>query len=294
MSVVQFSGSIPALITPLVDGQYHQPTLQRLVDWHADQGSSALVICGTTGECPTLSYEEHVQVIADAVRVAAGRIPIIAGAGSNSTQEALTLTRASEEAGADGVLHVTGYYNKPTQQQVVQHFAAIDRATRLPILVYNIPGRTGQELTVDTIVELAQLEHVVGVKDSTGNVARVTLERARIQKPFAFLSGDDSTSLGYIAHGGDGCISVTANVAPALCAQMIAAARTNDLAAARELQDRLMALHMSLFLEPSPAGIKYAMSRLGLCANELRAPLSTASASACAAIDVAMATAGLV
>lgn len=287
-----FSGSIPALVTPFVEGKYHQSTLQRLIDWHVEQGSSGLVICGTTGECPTLSHDEHISVITDAVRFAAGRIPIIAGAGSNATREALALTRASEEAGADGVLHVTGYYNKPTQRQVVEHFAAIDRITRLPILVYNIPARTGQELSVDTIEELAQLEHVVGVKDSTGNVARVTQERARIRKPFTFLSGDDSTSLGYVAHGGGGCISVTANVVPALCARMIAAALANDWPAARDLQDRLMPLHTALFLEPSPAGVKYAMSKLGLCTNELRAPLSCATTASCAAIDEAMAGIG--
>lgn len=290
---MQFSGSIPALVTPLVDGKYHPSTLEYLVNWHANQGSSGLVVCGTTGECPTLSHEEHVQIIADAARFAAGRIPIIAGAGSNSTQEALSLSLASEDAGADGLLHVTGYYNKPTQQQIVQHFVAIDRAIRLPILVYNIPSRTGQELTVDTVVELSKLDHIAGVKDSTGDVGRVTLERLRISKPFTFLSGDDGTALGYIAHGGAGCISVTANVAPALCAALCAAALAGRFAEARDLQDRLMPLHMALFLEPSPGGVKYAMSRRGLCRNELRPPLGDISKSAKAAIDAAMVVADL-
>jgi 4-hydroxy-tetrahydrodipicolinate synthase len=290
---MKFSGSIPALITPFVDDRFDVGTLSALIDWHVEQGSSGLVICGTTGECPTLTHEEHVTVIREAVRLAKGRIPIIAGAGSNSTQEALALTVAAEKAGADALLHVTGYYNKPTQRQVIEHFRRIDQATQLPILVYNIPSRTGQELTVDTIVELSALEHVTGVKDSTGDVGRVTLERLRIAKPFAFLSGDDGTALGYIAHGGAGCISVTANVAPALCAQMCVAAQAGRMADARALQDRLMPLHMALFLEPSPGGVKYAMSRLGLCRNELRPPLGVIGAQAKAAIDAAMSVAGL-
>jgi 4-hydroxy-tetrahydrodipicolinate synthase len=294
MSRALFHGSIPALITPFANGYYRPQALKSLIDWHVSEGSSGLVICGTTGESPTLSHEEHVQVVADAVEFSGGRISIIAGAGSNSTREAIALTKAAEEVGADAVLHVTGYYNKPTQKQVVHHFQMIDKATRLPIIVYNIPGRTGQELSVDTMVELAQLEHVVGVKDSTGNVARVTQERARIAKPFAFLSGDDGTSLGYIAHGGDGCISVTANVAPALCAKMIGLARSGDFVAARALQDQLMDLHLSLFLEPSPAGVKYAMSRFGLCKNEIRAPLMTATPDATVVIDAALSSAGLI
>jgi 4-hydroxy-tetrahydrodipicolinate synthase len=290
---IKFSGSIPALITPFVDDRFDVGTLSALIDWHVEHGSNGLVICGTTGECPTLTHEEHVSVTREAVRLAKGRIPIIAGAGSNSTQEALALTVAAEKAGADALLHVTGYYNKPTQRQVIEHFRRIDEATRLPILVYNIPSRTGQELTVDTIVELSMLEHVAGVKDSTGDVGRVTLERLRIAKPFTFLSGDDGTALGYIAHGGAGCISVTANVAPALCAELCAVAQAGRMAEARALQDRLMPLHMALFLEPSPGGVKYAMSRLGLCRNELRPPLGEISAQAKAAIDAAMSIAGL-
>jgi 4-hydroxy-tetrahydrodipicolinate synthase len=289
---MQFSGSIPALVTPFVDGEFSREVLGRLVDWHVEQGSSGLVVCGTTGECPTLSHEEHVVVIAQAVKFARGRIPIIAGAGSNSTQEALFLTRASEEAGADAVLHVTGYYNKPTQKQVVEHFRAIDRITRLPIIVYNIPSRTGQELSVETIAALAELEHVAGVKDSTGNVARLTMERQKINRPFSYLSGDDGTCLGYVAHGGHGCVSVTANVVPRLCANMFVALREGDLPRARSVHDKLMPLNAALFLEPSPAGIKYAMSKLGLCTDELRMPLSPVTESARVAIDHALAHAG--
>lgn len=288
-----FAGSIPALVTPFVNDRLDVDTLSALINWHVEQGSSGLVICGTTGECPTLTHEEHIAVVREAVHLAKGRIPIIAGAGSNSTQEALALTVAAEKSGADALLHVTGYYNKPTQRQVIEHFRRLDQATRLPILVYNIPSRTGQELTVDTIAELSMLEHVAGVKDSTGDVGRVTLERRRIAKPFAFLSGDDGTALGYIAHGGAGCISVTANVAPALCAELCAAAQAGRMAEARALQDRLMPLHMALFLEPSPGGVKYAMSKLGLCRNELRPPLSEISAQAKDAIDAAMIIAGL-
>lgn len=290
---MQISGSIPALITPFLQGTLHLPTLKRLIDWHIEQGSSGVVVCGTTGESPTLSHEERIILVKEAVLAAAGRIPVIAGAGSNSTKEALELSQACEVAGADGLLHVTGYYNKPTQRQVIEHFRTLDRGTKLPILVYNIPARTGQELSIETIAELAQLEHVVGVKDSTGNVARLTLERLTIKKPFSFLSGDDGTSLGYMAHGGHGCVSVTANVAPALCAQMISAARQGDFVTASALQDRLMALHVALFLEPSPAGVKYAMSKLGLCANELRGPLTPATESTHKAIDEAMKTAGV-
>lgn len=290
---MKFSGSIPALITPFFAGEYHAPDMNRLIEWHVEQGSTGLVVCGTTGECPTLGQQEHVQVIADAVKMARGRIPIIAGAGSNSTHEAIALSKASEEAGADALLHVTGYYNKPTERQVIEHFRAIDRVTRLPIIAYNIPGRTGQELSVETIAELAQLDRVVAVKDSTGNVARVTLERLRIKKDFSFLSGDDATSLGYLVQGGHGCISVTANIAPNACARMFAAAQQGEWGTARKLQDQLMPLHMALFIDPSPAGIKYAMTKLGLCKNELRLPLSPASELARAAIDEALAIAGL-
>ena len=290
---MQFSGSIPALVTPFHQGRIDFDTLRRLVEWHVDEGSSAVVVGGTTGESPTLEADELAQAVRTACAAARGRIPVIAGAGSNATAHALALTRAAQAAGADAVLHVTGYYNKPSPRQVIEHFRAIDAATSLPILVYNVPARTGQELGVDTMAALAQLAHVVGVKDATGNVARVTHERRRVGKPFSFLSGDDSTSLGYVAHGGHGCISVTANVAPALCARMIALAAAGDLAAARALNDRLTPLHAALFLEPSPAGIKYAMARRGLCGEELRAPLLPVEAATRSAIDAALEIAGL-
>lgn len=290
---MQLCGSIPALVTPFHSGRLDLDAFHRLVEWHVDQGSSAAVVAGTTGENPALEVDELVSLIRTAVAATRGRIPVVAGAGSNSTAHALALTRAAEAAGADALLHVTGYYNKPSQRQVVEHFRAIDAATQLPILVYNIPSRTGQELSVDTMAALAELRHVAGVKDATGNVARVTHERRRIPRPFAFLSGDDSSCLGYIAHGGHGCISVTANVAPAACARMIALATAGDLAAARALNDRLTPLHAALFLEPSPAGIKYAMARRGLCSEELRGPLLPVEPATRRAIDAALELAGL-
>ncbi len=240
-----------------------------------------------------MSHEEHIRIISDSVKIADGRIPIIAGAGSNSTEEAIFLTKSSEDVGANAVLHVTGYYNNPTQKQVIEHFKQIDRSTSLPIIVYNIPSRTGQELTVETIIELAKLDHVSGVKDSTSNVSRVSIERLEIKKDFSFLTGDDATSLGYLAHGGDGCISTSANIAPRLCSRMIAAVKANDLATAREIHNTLMPLHVALFIEPNPTGLKYAMSTLGLCKNELRLPLTPIDKSTRMKIDRALSLAGI-
>ena len=285
---MQFSGSIPALITPFFNGICHRPTLNTLIQWHIQQGSNGLVICGTTGESPSLETPEYARILADAVKFSNGKIPIIAGTGSCSTSKALRLQRLAENAGVDATLHVTGYYNKPTQQQIIEHFRVLERSARLPILVYHVPGRTGAELSIETIAALAGLEQVIGIKDATGNVSRVSLERLAISRPFSFLSGDDASSLGYMAQGGCGCISVTANIAPALCSQMMAASLQGDFKTARQLHDRLMPLHDALFLEPNPVGIKYAMSRLGLCRNELRAPLTSASAGAQLRIESAM------
>lgn len=291
--LMKFYGSIPALITPFINGLYHPQTLSKLIDWHCEQGSSALVIGGTTGECPTLTFSEHILIIKDAARFSNNRIPIIAGAGSNSTQEAIDLSVASEHHGASALLHVTGYYNKPSQDQVVGHFTALDKATNLPIIVYNIPSRTGQELTIQTIKKLSELDHVVGVKDSTGNVSRITQEKLLINKPFSFLSGDDSTSLGYLAHGGHGCISVTANIAPYLCSQLFSRMQKHDLMGAREINDLLTDLHLAIFLEPSPAGVKYAMNKLGLCTEEVRMPITQVGLETRLKIDAAMARASL-
>jgi 4-hydroxy-tetrahydrodipicolinate synthase len=289
----EFSGSIPALVTPFVDDEVHLPSLARLVHWHIEQGSSALVVCGTTGESPTLGHDEHGEIVACAVSAAAGRVPVIAGAGSNSTREAVALSRLCAEAGAQALLHVTGYYNRPSPAQVHAHFRAVGEATALPILVYDIPARTGLAMTVDELVALAALPHVAGVKDATGDMARLSQARAALPPGFAYLSGDDASSLGYLAHGGHGCISTTANVAPALCAQMHRAAAAGDFAQARRIHERLMPLHLALFREPNPAGVKYALSRLGLCEDSLRLPLTPAGARTRAAIDAAMAGLGL-
>ena len=288
---MKFTGSIPALVTPFRNGEVDFDCLAQLIEWQIAEGSSGLVICGTTGECPTLSYEEQYQVVSFSVTQANKRIPIIAGASSNSTREALHLTDCAEKAGADGVLHATGYYNKPSQAQVIEHYKAIDACTSLPIIVYNIPSRAGIEFSVDTIAVLAQLEQVVGIKDSTGNPARISQERLRIDKPFSFLSGDDATALGYIAHGGHGCISVTANVVPRLYADFIAAALRGDFNQAQVLQQRLISLHMALFIEPSPGGAKYAMAKLGRCENELRLPITPITQAAQERVDAALALA---
>ena len=285
---MELKGSIPALITPFDGGEVNFTILNQLIDWHVEQGSSALVICGTTGESPTLDHDEQISIIRQAVEMANGQIPIIAGTGSNCTDEALYLSKAAQDAGADYILHATGYYNNPTQGQVISHFEAINDAVSIPIIVYNIPSRTGMELTVDSISKLAELSNICGVKDSTGSVDRVTLEKKVISKPFSFLSGDDSTALGYMAHGGHGCISVTANIAPKQCAKMFKAALDGDFESARRITDSLMPMHKALFLEPSPAGIKYAMSEKGLCPNELRRPLTPVSADAQKVIDHAL------
>jgi 4-hydroxy-tetrahydrodipicolinate synthase len=288
-----FNGSIPAMITPFNGSDIDFSALRSLIDWHIDQGSSALVICGTTGEAPTLSNDEHIAVVEAAVACARGRIPIIAGAGSNSTSEAVALTQSAERAGAAATLHATGYYNKPSQHQLINYYQDIAAATNRPVLLYNIPSRTGVDISIDSIYTLSELGCISGTKDSTGDVSRVTQERLRVTKPFCFLSGDDSTALGYIAHGGHGCISVTANVAPRLYADMISAALSGEFSYARTLQDRMMPLHKALFVEPSPGGIKYAMSRFGLCREDIRAPLTPISDAARAQIDAALAFSGL-
>jgi dihydrodipicolinate synthase len=289
-----FKGSIPALVTPFRDGHVDERAFSALVEWQIASGSSALVPVGTTGESPTLSHAEHRRVVELCVAAAAGRVPVIAGAGSNSTAEAVSLAEHAEAAGATGILVVTPYYNKPNQAGLKAHFSAVAKATTLPIVIYNIPPRSVIDMSVETMAELAA-EHVniVGVKDATANLARVSLQRAACGAAFTQLSGEDATALGFNAHGGVGCISVTANVAPAECAEFQAACASGDFAKALELQDRLMPLHEALFIEPNPCGTKYALSRLGRIANELRQPLVPVSGPTAAAIDKAMAHAGL-
>ncbi len=268
-----FRGSIPALVTPFKNGDLDLDTLKKLVDWHVAEGSTGIVPVGTTGESPTLSHAEHQRVIEEVVIAAAGRIPVIAGAGSNNTAEGIDLIRHAEKVGADAALVVTPYYNKPTQPGLVAHYTALHDASDLPIIIYNIPGRSVVDMTPDTMGQLASLPRIVGVKDATGKVERVSMQRATCGADFIQLSGEDATALGFNAHGGVGCISVTANVAPRLCAEFQAATLAGDYAKALEYQDRLMPLHEAIFIEPGLVGAKYGLSLLGLCLPDVRLPL---------------------
>ena len=289
-----FSGSYVALITPFRNGTLDEKALKKLVKWQLDRGTHGLVPVGTTGESPTLTHDEHETVIAEVVKAAAGRVPVIAGAGSNNTVEMTRFVEFAKSAGADGALVVTPYYNKPTQRGMVAHFTAAHDCADIPIIIYNIPGRSVVDMTPETMGELAKLERIVGVKDATGDIARVSQQRASCGADFIQLSGEDATALGFNAHGGVGCISVTANVAPKLCAEFQAATLAGDYAKALELQDRLMPLHMAIFIEPGLVGVKYAMAKLDLCNEEVRLPLTGLSDATKAQIDVALAHAGLI
>ena len=289
-----FRGSFPALVTPFKDGALDISTLKRLVDWHVAEGSHGLVPVGTTGESPTLSHAEHGQVIAEVVKAAAGRIPVIAGAGSNNTSEGIELIRHAQAVGADAALVVTPYYNKPTQRGLIAHYTALHDCCTLPIIIYNIPGRSVVDMLPDTMGVLAQLPRIIGVKDATGKIERVSQQRASCGADFIQLSGEDATALGFNAHGGTGCISVTANVAPRLCAEFQEATLRGDYTAALAYQDRLMPLHEAIFIEPGLVGAKYGLSKLGLCSPEVRLPLTELQDSTKAQIDAAMRHAGLI
>ena len=289
-----FSGSIPALVTPFSGGEVDFDAFRALIEWHVEQGSHGIVPVGTTGESPTLSHEEHEDVVAAAVEASAGRVPVIAGAGSNCTEEAKRFVKHSEKCGADAVLVVTPYYNKPTQEGLYDHFAALHECSGIPIIIYNIPGRSVVDMSPSTMGRLAELERIVGVKDATGDIVRVSLQRQFCGEEFVQLSGEDASALGFNAHGGKGCISVTANVAPGLCAKFQKATLRGDYAAALELQDRLMPLHTAIFLEPGLAGAKYGLSVLGRCAEEVRLPLKPVTAETKERIDAAMRHAGLI
>lgn len=289
-----FKGSLPALVTPFKNGAVDHDKLKQLVEWHIEQGSHGLVPVGTTGESPTLSHAEHEQVIETVVATAAGRIPVIAGAGSNNTAEGIGLIRHAAEVGADAALVVTPYYNKPTQAGLIAHFTALHDCCDLPIIIYNIPGRSVVDMVPSTMATLAALPRIIGVKDATGDLARVSQQRMVCGAEFIQLSGEDATALGFNAHGGVGCISVTANVAPKLCAQFQEATLAGDYAAALALQDRLMPLHEAIFLEPGVAGAKYALSKLGLCSDEVRLPLVGLTDPVKSQIDAALVHAGLI
>jgi len=289
-----FTGSIVALVTPFKGDEVDETALRKLVNWHIQQGSHGIVPAGTTGESPTLTNAENRLVNRIVVEEAAGRVPVIAGAGSNSTKEAINMTLHAMESGADAALHVAGYYNRPQQEGLYQHFKALHDATDIPIVVYNIPPRAIVDVEPDTLARLAKLERIVAVKDATGKLDRPLLESARIEKDFCFLSGEDSTAVAYNANGGQGCISVTANVAPALCAKMQTATLEGNYKEALAIQRTLMPLHEALFVEPSPAGAKYAVSRLGLCDATCRLPVIELTDQAKAKIDAAMQGMGLI
>ncbi len=290
-----FKGSFTALVTPFdAKGSVDDKALRDLVDWQIAEGSNGLVPAGTTGESPTLSHEEHDHVVALCIEAVNGRVPVIAGSGSNNTAESVRLARHAEKSGADAVLVVTPYYNKPTQRGLYAHFAAVAQAVSLPVFIYNIPPRSVIDMTPETMGQLARdFPNIVGVKDATAKLDRVSLQRIACGPDFIQLSGEDATAIGFNAQGGVGAISVTANVAPRLCAEFQAATLKGDFAKALEYQDRLMPLHVSIFLEPGLAGAKYALSKLGRTQNVVRSPLTTISRETELAIDAAMAHAGL-
>ena len=287
-------GSITALITPFRDGKVDIKAFGEIVERQIAEGTLGLVPCGTTGESPTLAHDEFLAVVGTAVKVAKGRVPVIAGTGSNSTAHTIEFTQAAEKLGADAALIVTPYYNKPTQEGLYLHYRAVASVTRLPILIYNIPGRAAVDMSVETMARLAKLPNICGVKDATANLARVTQQRLACGTDFVQISGEDPTALGFNAHGGVGCISVTSNVAPRLCADMQAATLKGDYAAARKIQDRLMPLHDALFCETSPAPVKYAASLLGLCEADCRLPLAPLTETSKAKVRAAMTQVGLI
>jgi 4-hydroxy-tetrahydrodipicolinate synthase len=287
-------GSMPALVTPFKNGELDLDTLKSLVEWQIAEGSHGLVPVGTTGESPTLSHEEHETVIEEVVKAVAGRVPVIAGAGSNNTVEGIRLIQHAERVGADAALVVTPYYNKPTQAGLIAHYTALHDCCTLPIVIYNIPGRSVVDMLPDTMGTLARLPRIIGVKDATGKIERVSMQRAACGPDFIQLSGEDATALGFNAHGGTGCISVTANVAPKLCAEFQEATLAGDYKAALEYQDRLMPLHEAIFLEPGLAGAKYGLSVLGLCASDVRLPLVGLTDGTKDRIRAAMRHAGLI
>ncbi|RKF16322.1 4-hydroxy-tetrahydrodipicolinate synthase [Roseovarius spongiae] len=286
-------GSMPALVTPFSGGEVDFGTLRKLVEWHIGEGSHGLVPCGTTGESPTLSHEEHEAVVEEVVRAARGRIPVIAGAGSNNTVESMRFMKHAEKVGATAALVVTPYYNKPTQRGLIAHFRALHDCCELPIVIYNIPGRSVVDMAPATMGELAKLPRIIGVKDATGDLARVCQQRIACGTDFIQISGEDPTAHGFNAQGGTGCISVTANVAPKLCGQLQEATLAGDYSKALELQDRLMPLHLAIFAEPGLVGVKYAMSRLDLCSEEVRSPLTGLSDNTKALVEEGLRHAGL-
>ena len=288
-----FQGSMTALITPFKNGKVDEDAYQSFVEWQINEGTNALVPCGTTGESPTLNHDEHMRVTELCIEVAAGRVPVIAGAGSNSTDEAVSLTKHAKEAGAAAALVVTPYYNKPTPEGQYRHYKAICDAADLPVIIYNIPGRSVIDMSVETMARLAELPNIVGVKDATSDLARPIATRLAISKDFCQLSGEDATIVPFLAAGGVGCISVTANIAPRMCADLHQAWQGGDMDTVMDLQDRLMPLHMAMFCETSPGPVKHAASLLGKCSAEARLPICEISEANKEHVKQAMVDAGL-
>lgn len=288
-----FKGSIPALITPFRDGRIDEQAFQSFVDWQIKEGSHGVFPCGTTGESPTLTHQEHMRVIDLCVEAAKGRVPVIAGTGSNSTEEAIAFARHAERVGATAQVVVTPYYNKPTQEGLYRHFKAIHDACGLPIIIYNIPSRCVIDMTVETMARLAELPRIIGVKDATNDLTRPVRTKLAIGAKFCLLSGEDGTAVAFLAQGGHGCMSVTANVAPKLCAALHNAWQRGDVVTVQALNERLMPLHLALFTETSPAPVKYAASLLGLCTADVRLPLCEIQEASKAKVQEAMVSAGL-
>ncbi|MGA7974893.1 MAG: 4-hydroxy-tetrahydrodipicolinate synthase [Pseudolabrys sp.] len=289
-----FRGSFTALVTPFKNGSVDEQAFRGLVEWQIEEGTNGLVPVGTTGESPTLSHDEHKQVIEWCIDQVNGRVPVIAGAGSNSTKEAIDFSQHAEKAGANAVLVVTPYYNKPGQEGLYQHFKAINDAIGIPIIIYNIPARSVIDMSVDTMKRLWELKNIAGVKDATANVVRASDQRAAMGPGFNQMTGEDASALGFMAHGGHGCISVTANVAPRLCAEFQGACLKGDFATALNIQDKLMPLHHALFVETNPSPAKYALSVLGKCADTVRLPMVPVSDKTKTLVRNAMVHAGLV
>ncbi len=288
-----FEGSICALITPFKDGSVDSTAYEKLIDWQIEQGTEALVPCGTTGESPTLTHEEHKRVTEICIGVAKGKVPVIAGTGSNSTEEAIMLTRHAKKAGANAALVVTPYYNKPTQEGLYEHYKAINDSVELPVIIYNIPGRSIIDMSIETMARLARLPNIIGVKDATNDVSRATCQKNTIGEEFLQLSGEDGTQIGFMAQGGHGCISVTANIAPKQMFDFHKAWRDGDIRGAQSLNERLMPLHIGLFCESSPGPVKYAASLLGRSSAETRLPLTVISKKSKKIVEDAMRASGV-
>ncbi len=269
-----FKGSIPAVITPFIGKRVDFDSLTKVLNHLIDNGSHGLVPCGTTGESPTLSHDEHKKIIEETIRITDKRIPVIAGTGSNNTLEAIEYTDHAKNSGADAALVVTPYYNKPTQKGLYEHFKAIAEKTNIPIIIYNIPGRSIVDMSIETMIELSKIKNIIGVKDATNDLFRPLLTRKKMQSEFCYLSGEDGTALAYLAQGGHGCISVTANVAPKLCSELHIAWQESNIKKAQEINLKLSLLHNALFVESSPGPVKYAASLLGLCHENTRLPLT--------------------